>query len=215
MLRKLTSEFLGTGILVAAVVGSGTMATNLSSDLGVDLLINAIATVLALGLLIHVLAPYSGAHFNPAVSLSEWAQGRINKSTTFGYVAAQVLGGLSGVFVANLMFGHPAVFMSQHVRSGANLFSSEVVATAGLLFIIQLLRNHKNPGATSFAIASWIGSAYFFTSSTSFANPAVTFARAFTDTFSGIAMGSVLAFVAAQLVGATLGTLLGRFLSRT
>lgn len=215
MLRRLTSEFLGTGVLVAAVVGSGAMATNLSPDVGIELLINALATVLALGILIHVLAPISGAHFNPAVSLSEWAQGRLGRSAALGYVTAQFVGGLSGVFVANLMFSHPAVFMSQHVRSGANLFLGEVVATAGLLLIIQLLGNHKSPGASPIVIASWIGSAYFFTSSTSFANPAVTFARAFTDTFSGIAMGSVLVFIAAQMLGASLGTLLGRYLSRT
>jgi glycerol uptake facilitator-like aquaporin len=215
VLRKLTSEFLGTGILVAAVVGSGTMATNLSKDLGVDLLINAMATVLALAILIQVLGPISGAHFNPVVSASEAVQGHIALPVAGGYILAQILGGLAGVFTANLMFDNPAIFMSHHERSGSHLFLGEVIATAGLLLLIQLLREKKSAHIAPIVIASWIGSAYFFTSSTSFANPAVTFARAFTDTFSGIKMGSVAAFVAAQIIGAAIGTILGRYLRQT
>jgi glycerol uptake facilitator-like aquaporin len=213
LLRRITAEFLGTGILVAAVVGSGTMATELSTDLGIDLLINAAATVLALAVLIQVLGPISGAHFNPVVSLSEWALGRLSRTYMLSYVSAQFLGGLVGVFTANLMFKNPAIYMSEHVRSGSHLFLGEVVATAGLLLLIQLVRQPRNSAVAPIVIAAWIGSAYFFTSSTSFANPAVTLARAFTDTFSGIAMGSVLAFIAAQIIGASLGTLLGKYLN--
>ena len=209
MIRKYLAEFLGTSTLVAVVVGSGTMATNLSHDLGVDLLINTISTVFALGILIFIFDSMSGAHFNPVVSLSEWAQKRLSFKLLIGYVVAQCAGGIAGAMVANLMFKNPAYFPSHHVRSGANLWLGEVIATAGLLFIIQILGGQKKSSFAPVVVASWIGSAYFFTSSTSFANPAVTLARAFTDTFSGIAMGSVAMFVVAQLVGATIGSLLG------
>ncbi len=215
MLRKYLAEFLGTLTLVAVVVGSGTMATNLSSDLGVDLLINTISTVFALGILILIFGSISGAHFNPAVSLSEWIQKRLSMNLLFGYLVAQFAGGITGAMLANLMFKNPAYFPSQHVRSGASLWLGEVVATAGLLFIIQLLRGQGKEPLAPVVIASWIGSAYFFTSSTSFANPAVTIARSFTDTFSGIAISSVAMFVVAQIIGALFGTLLGNYFSTT
>jgi len=175
--------------------------------LGIDFSINAFATALALGILSQVLGPISGAHFNPVVSLSELAQRRISKSAGLAYICAQVVGGLVGVFTANIMFDNPAIFMSHRERSGFNLFLGEVIATAGLLFLVQMVGNEKHARFAPILIAGWIGSAYFFTSSTSFANPAVTFARAFTDTFSGIAMASVLAFTAGQMLGASLVTL--------
>jgi glycerol uptake facilitator-like aquaporin len=215
MFRKYVAEFLGTGTLVAVVVGSGTMATNLSADRGVELLINTISTVFALGILIFLLGSISGAHFNPAVSLSEWVQKRLSLNLLLGYVIAQCAGGIAGAMLANLMFKDPAYFPSHHVRSGANLWLGEVMATAGLLFIIQVLGGQKKGSFAPVVIASWIGSAYFFTSSTSFANPAVTLARAFTDTFSGIAMRSVAMFVVAQLIGAGLGSLLGNYFNHS
>ena len=213
MLRKLIAEFLGTCTLVAVVVGSGTMATNLSADRGVDLLINTLSTVLALGILILVLGPISGAHFNPAVTLSELVQKRIELNEASLFIAAQFSGGVVGTIIANLMFRNPAIFQSHHTRTGANLWLGEVIATAGLLLLIQILRGQNKLALAPVVLAGWIGSAYFFTSSTSFANPAVTLARGFTDTSSGIALKSVAGFVIAQLVGALLGTLLGNYLS--
>ncbi len=215
MLRKLIAEFLGTCTLVAVVVGSGTMATNLSADRGVDLLINTLSTVLALGILILVLGPISGAHFNPAVTLSELGQKRIGFNEASLFLVAQFSGGVVGTILANLMFKNPAIFQSHHVRSGANLWLGEVIATAGLLLLIQILRGQNKLALAPVVLAGWIGSAYFFTSSTSFANPAVTLARGFTDTFSGIALKSVAGFILAQLLGALLGTLLGNYLSPT
>ena len=211
MLRRFTAEFLGTCTLVAVVVGSGSMATSSSADRGVDLLINTISTVLALGILIQVLGPISGAHFNPVVTLSDWAQRRVTVIPALGYLIAQFSGALVGVALANLMFKNPAYFQSHHLRNGANLLLGEVVATAGLLFLIQMLRSQEKLVLAPVVVAGWIGSAYFFTSSTSFANPAVTLARGFTDTFSGIALRSILGFMAAQIIGALLGTLLGKF----
>jgi glycerol uptake facilitator-like aquaporin len=181
------------------------MAVELSSDGGVQLFINAFATILALGLLIFIFAPISGAHFNPAVSLIEYLKKRLTFAEFLGYLTSQTVGAVFGVVLANLMFKHPALFLSHHVRNGWNIWLGEVVATAGLIFIIQLLGAHKNERFAPAIVASWIGSAYFFTSSTSFANPAVTLARGLTDTFSGIAPNSIPAFVVFQLVGALIG----------
>ena len=213
MLRKAIAEFFGTCTLVAVVVGSGTMATNLSADRGVDLLINTISTVLALGILILVLGPISGAHFNPAVTMSELGQKRIGLNEASLFITGQFSGGVVGTIIANLMFKNPAIFQSHHARTGANLWLGEVIATAGLLLLIQILRGQNKLALAPVVLDGWIGSAYFFTSSTSFANPAVTLARGFTDTFSGIALKSVAGFVLAQLVGALLGTILGNYLS--
>jgi glycerol uptake facilitator-like aquaporin len=198
---------------VTVVVGSGTMAVNMSADRGVELLVNTISTIFALAILILVLGPISGAHFNPAVTLSELGQKRISFAEALSYLIAQFAGGVSGTIIANLMFKNPAIFQSHHVRSGVNLWLSEVIATAGLLFLIQVLRRQKKLSLAPVVIAGWIGSAYFFTSSTSFANPAVTVARSLTNTFSGIAPASIAGFIVAQLLGALLGTLLGNFLS--
>ena len=215
MQRKIASEFLGTFTLVAVVVGSGTMAANLSSDLGIELLINTISTVLALGILILIFGSIGGAHFNPAVSLSEWVQKRLSGSLLLWYLLAQFAGGIFGAILANLMFKNPAIYPSHHLRSGAGIWLGEVVATAGLLFLIQLLRGQNKATFAPIVIAAWIGSAYFFTSSTSFANPAVTLARTFTDTFSGIALQSVAMFILAQLFGAMIGSLLGNYFNNS
>jgi len=211
MLRRYLAEFLGTAAILAAVVGSGTMATNLSSDKGVDLLINTISTVLALALLILIFAPISGSHFNPLVTLSEFIQRRMSAADVAGYLFAQISGGLVGTAIANLMFKNPAYFRSHHVRTGISLWIGEVIATAGLLFLIQVIKERELGSTAPIIISAWIGSAYLFTSSTSFANPAVTLARAFSNTFSGIALGSVTGFVLAQMIGALIGTLAGNY----
>jgi glycerol uptake facilitator-like aquaporin len=202
LLKKLFAEFLGTAVLVATVVGSGIMATNLSADLGVALLINTVATVFVLYILITLLAPISGAHFNPLVSGIAYFRKELSAANTFYFFIAQILGGSLGAILANLMFEHPAIEPSQHVRNGSHLLLGEVIASAGLIFIaVKQGIDKKIPRL----VAAWIGAAYFFTSSTSFANPAVTIARGLTDSFSGIKFSSVPGFIAAQIVGAILG----------
>ena len=203
--RRVAAEFLGAMILVAAVVGSGIMAASLTDDVGVQLLMNMLSTVLVLGLLIWTLGPISGAHFNPAVTLVALARRELPPAEGMAYLPAQVLGAISGAIVANLMFALPAIGISTTVRSGSHLLLGEVVATAGLLWIIGALTRTGNGRLGPALVPAWIGAAYFFTSSTSFANPAVTIGRMFTDTFAGIAPASVPAFLAAQLVGAAIG----------
>jgi arsenate reductase len=205
VVRRVLAEFLGTMILVAAVVGSGIMATTLSDDVGVQLLMNMLATVLVLGLLIWTLGPISGAHFNPAVTGVALARREMAVGEGVAYIPAQVLGAITGAILANLMFDLPAVEMSTTERTGGNLLLGEVVATAGLLWIIGALTRTGNGRLGPVLVPAWIGAAYFFTSSTSFANPAVTIGRMFTDTFAGKAPSSVLPFVAAQLGGAAIG----------
>ena len=211
-INKLIAEFVGTGVLAATVVGSGIMATSLTKDVALQLLIVAIATVFTLAVLIQMLAPISGAHFNPAVSLVDFLNKGLSAKKLVLYVIAQVFGGVLGVITANAMFELPGIQASAHARSGAGLWLGEVVATAGLILVIQLVGTQKSGKYIPFAVAGWIGAAYFFTSSTSFANPAVTFARAFSDTFAGIELSSVPAFILAQLVGAGVGLLLSRSL---
>ena len=206
--RKYLAEFLGTGILVAVVVGSGIMATKLTTDVGIQLLINTISTVLALRIIITIFASVSGAHFNPIVTLVELTFKRISLVDALGYLAAQFVGGAFGALLANLMFKKSAINLSTHTRSGLNLFLGEIVATAGLLLIIQLMNYQKRTSLIPILVSAWIGSAYFFTSSTSFANPAVTFARGLSNTFAGIAMRSVPLFILAQILGGAIGTLL-------
>jgi glycerol uptake facilitator-like aquaporin len=205
LLKRLFSEFLGTATLVATVVGSGIMATNLSTDVGIQLLINTIATIFTLYIAITLLGPISGAHFNPLVSVVELFRKKLSPSDTFYFIIAQVTGGCSGAIIANLMFEHPAIDPSQHLRSGAHLWLGEVVASAGLLFIILLAVKQGIEKKIPRLVAAWIGAAYFFTSSTSFANPAVTIARSLTNSFSGIDISSVPAFILFQFVGAALG----------
>ena len=196
---RLGAESLGAAGLLAAVVGSGVMAQRLTDDVALQLLVNAAATATVLGVLVSSLAPLSGAHLNPAVTLAEAVRGRHAWRQVAPYVVAQVVGAVVGTALANLMFGLPALPLSHHERAGAGLWLGEVVATAGLVLTIGLLREG---GRAALVVPAWIFGAYFLTSSTSFANPAVTVARAFSDTFAGIAPASVPAFVVAQLVGA-------------
>ncbi|MEV4760760.1 aquaporin [Micromonospora sp. NPDC049559] len=228
--RRVLAEFVGTALLVTAVVGSGVMATTLSpDDVGLQLLENSVATAFALGALILIFGPVSGAHLNPVVSLADWFLGRHTRAATTsantagsggtgsdsgtgltgreltGYVAAQVTGAIAGSVLANLMFALPAVDWSSRQRAAGHLWLGEVVATAGLvLLVFALARSGRAPVAPA-AVAAYIGAAYWFTSSTSFANPAVTVGRAFTDTFAGIAPSSLPGFVLAQLGGLLVG----------
>lgn len=211
--RRLLAEFLGTGLLVAVVVGSGIAAQRLSpDDVGLQLLQNSTATVLGLTVLILLFGPVSGAHFNPVVSVADWWLGRRSGSgLTAGelaaYVVAQCAGGIGGAVVANVMFsvdGGPATTE----RTGTGLLVGEVVATAGLVLLIFALARTGRGVLAAPAVGAYIGAAYWFTSSTSFANPAVTAGRTFSDTFAGIAPSSVPAFIGAQLVGGAVGVLL-------
>ncbi|MGA5822941.1 aquaporin [Kitasatospora sp. NPDC094028] len=211
--RRAAVEFVGTGALVAVVVGSGIQASKLSQDVGVQLLANSLATVFGLGVLILLLGPVSGAHFNPAVTLAAWWTGRRGGEgpdlrEVAAYVPAQIAGAVGGAVLADAMFGEPLVRWSTHDRWAPHLWLGEVVATAGLILLVLGLARVGRAHFAPVAVASCIGAAYWFTSSTSFANPAVTIGRAFTDTFAGIAPASVLPFVAAQFVGLAIGVAL-------
>ncbi|MDX2597356.1 MULTISPECIES: aquaporin [Streptomyces] len=208
--RRALAEAVGSAALVAVVVGSGIQATELSRDVGVQLLANSLATVFGLGVLIVLLGPVSGAHFNPVVTLAAWLTGRgggdgPTARDVAAYLPAQTAGAVAGAVLADAMFGKPLVHWSTHDRSAGHLWLGEVVATAGLVLLIFGLTRTGRAHLGPVAVASYIGAAYWFTSSTSFANPAVTVGRAFTDTFAGIAPTSLGPFVAAQLVGAALG----------
>ena len=204
-LRTFLAELVGTGFLAASIVGSGVMATNLTKDVGLQLLIVAVTTVFMLATMIQMLGPISGAHFNPAVTLVDLINKKIDIKTAVNYVLTQIIGAVLGVITANLMFDLPAIGSSTASKTSSNLLFSEVVATAGLILVIQLVGAQKKGRYIPLAVAGWIGSAYFFTSSTTFANPAVTFARSLSDTFAGIEMSSVPGFVIAQLIGALIG----------
>jgi glycerol uptake facilitator-like aquaporin len=208
--RRLLAEFLGTGLLVAVVVGSGIAAQTLTPDIGMALLENALATAGGLAVLILIFGPISGAHFNPIVSLADWMLGRRTRTGLAGsdlapYIAAQICGAIGGAILADAMFAKPLVSWSQHHRSQPHLLLGEVVATVGLLLVIVALARTGKSTQTPWAVGAFIGAAYFFTSSTSFANPAVSIGRAFTNTFTGIAPISLPGFIAAQLVGAAVG----------
>ena len=205
LLKRSIAEFFGTALLVCVVVGSGIMGTSLSGDAGVALVINSLSTVFVLALLIFVLGPISGAHFNPVVTLVEAFSRNIKDVDLLAYIPAQILGAVAGSITANSMFNQSALQISTHDRANSGALIGEVIATAGLNALIGILSKRGQGSVIPVAVAGWIGSAYFFTSSTSFANPAVTIGRVFTDTFAGIEPGSVLPFVAAQLVGAALG----------
>jgi arsenate reductase len=211
--RRALAEFLGTALLVAIVVGSGIMATDLTHDVGLQLLANSTATVFGLTVLILVFGPVSGAHFNPVVTLADLALSRRSGGGTdlravAVHIPAQIAGGIGGTVLANLMFDLPAVTASTHVRSSGHLWLGETVATAGLILLIFSLVRTGRGALAAPAVGAYIGAAYWFTSSTSFANPAVTIARAFTNSFAGIAPGSIAGFVAFQVVGATIGVAL-------
>jgi len=207
-LRKPLAEFVGTAFLVCVVVGSGIMGTNLSHDAGVALIINMFSTIFALALLIMTIGPISGAHFNPAVSLVQLFNRSQEATETVSFIIAQIAGAIVGAVVANLMFDQKAVQISQHARVTTGTLIGEVIATAGLVAVIGILSHRDQGKFIPVAVAAWIGSAYFFTSSTSFANPAVTIGRIFSDTFAGIQPASVLPYISAQLVGAALGVAL-------
>ncbi|SFT52861.1 aquaporin [Arthrobacter sp. ov118] len=213
--RKATAEFAGSAFLVMAVVGSGVMASRLSpSDVGLQLLQNSIATGAALVALIAALQPIS-ASFNPVVTLVERALGLVDTRTVLGLVVAQVLGGLTGSVLANLMFGLAPVAASSQERAGAGIWLGEVVATVGLLLVVFGAVRSGRADRVAVAVGGYITAAYWFTSSTSFANPAVTIARTITDTFAGIAPSSAPAFILAQLLGGAAGYFLVRFLYPT
>ena len=206
MLKRCVAEALGTGFLVVAVVGSGIMAERLSGGNGaLALLANAIATGGILFCLIAALAPISGAHLNPAVSLCDACLGGLRWRELPAYVSAQTLGAVAGTACANAMFGLPLLFVSHRVRAGSNVAFAEFVATFGLLFIIWGTWRYKS-SYVPFAVSAYITAAYWFTSSTSFANPAVTIARAFSDTFAGIRLADVPVFVVAEILGALAAT---------
>lgn len=212
--RRLVAEAVGTGWLVAVVIGSGIAASRLSpDDVGLQLLENAFATALGLAVLILMLGPVSGAHFNPVVSAVDWWLGRrdgtgLAARDLAGYGSVQIIGAIAGAVLANLMYGEHAVSWSATDRSVGHLWVGETVATAGLILLIFSLARSGRSAAAPAAVGAYIGSAYWFTSSTSFANPAVTVGRAFSATFAGIAPGSVPAFVVFQVIGAIVGTVL-------
>lgn len=212
--RRATAEALGTMMLLAAVVGSGIMGERLAGgNAGVALLANTIATGAALVALILTFGPVSGAHFNPAVTLCDASQRGLAWRDVPAYIGAQIVGALAGVACANVMFGLPVFFASGHERAGAAQLFSEFVATFGLLAVIWgCARQRRRATVTPFAVAAYITAAYWFTASTSFANPAVTLARSLSDTFSGIRPLDAPGFIAAQLVGAAAATALFRWL---
>jgi len=214
ILRKWLAEYIGTATLVCVVVGSGIMGTNLSKDSGVALLINAFSTIFALALLILIIEPISGAHFNPAVSLVQVLRHEMNAVEFLSFISAQIAGAISGAIIANVMFDLEAIQISTNERVSTGTLVGEVIATAGLITVIFVLVARSQDKLIPVAVAAWIGSAYFFTSSTSFANPAVTIGRVFSDTFAGINPASVLPFIIAQLIGAMLGVALVKGVTR-
>ena len=214
ILRKWLAEYIGTATLVCVVVGSGIMGTNLSKDSGVALLINAFSTIFALALLILIIAPISGAHFNPAVTLVQVLRREMNAVEFLSFISAQITGAISGAIIANVMFDLEAIQISSNERVSTGTLVGEVIATAGLITVIFVLVARSQDKFIPVAVAAWIGSAYFFTSSTSFANPAVTIGRVFSDTFAGINPASVLPFIIAQLIGAMLGVALVKGVTR-
>ncbi len=202
---RLLSEFIGTAMLLIAVVGSGIMAESLSpNDTGLQLFEAAFAAGFALIAIILTLQPISGAHINPAVTLAERFMGGMTSKEATGYVSVQVAGAVTGTIIANLMFELPAVEISTTARASAGTFLGDVVATFGLLLLIFTMVRTGREKLIAFGVGTYIAGAYFFTSSTSFANPAVTVARTLTDTFTGITPGSAVVFVGAQLVGMAL-----------
>jgi glycerol uptake facilitator-like aquaporin len=212
MARRAAAEALGTAFLLAAVVGSGIMGERLAGgSVAIALLANTIATGAALVALILTFGPVSGAHFNPAVTLADATQGGVAWSEVPAYIGAQILGAFSGVAAAHLMFGEPLFFASRHARSGGAQLFSEFVATFGLLSVIWGCGRHR-ASAVPFAVGAYITAAYWFTASTSFANPAVTLARAASDTFAGIRPADAPGFIVAQLAGAAAATALFRWL---
>jgi glycerol uptake facilitator-like aquaporin len=209
MPRRVAAEFSATAILVAAVIGSGIMGERLAGgNAAIALLANTLATAAALVALILTFAAVSGAHMNPVVSLVEVTRGRLARGTAALYIVAQVAGAVAGAILANAMFQLPPFFASQKIRAGTPLLLGEFVATLGLILVVV----GSNPKVVAPAVACWIAGAYWFTSSTSFANPAVTLARSLSDTFAGIRPADVPGFIAAQCAGAAVAAVLARLL---
>jgi glycerol uptake facilitator-like aquaporin len=198
MIRRLAAEALGTGLLIVAVIGSGIMATNLTDDVALPLIL--------------IFAPVSGASFNPAVGIVSALLGEVSWKQTALYAVAQTVGGCLGAMTANVMFEHPIVELSTKVRDGSNIYVSEVVATVGLLLVIWGTIRANRSNLVPFTVAAWITGAYFFTSSTSLANPAVSIARSLSNSFAGIDPNSVPAFIAMQIIGAFVGYSIIRWL---
>lgn len=208
LMRRLAAEACGSVLLAAAVIGSGIMGVRLAGgNDAVALLANTGATVAALAVLIALFAPVSGAHFNPAITLVMALRRRLTWAAALGYVVVQVAGCCAGALLAHRMFELPLLQSSTHVRGGPSQWISEMVATSGLLLVVL---GHRRDRAAPWLVAAWIGAAYWFTASTSFANPAITIARSLTDTFAGIRPSDVPSFVIAQLVGAAIGVGLSR-----
>lgn len=211
MWRRMLAEFTGTALLVTVVVGSGIAAAQLSpNDVGLQLLENSIATAFGLAVLILMFGPVSGAHFNPVVSLADWLLGRqagtgLGMSEVAAYAVAQTVGGIAGAFLANAMFDRRVIEIATKDRISTGHLLGEVVATAGLVALIFALARSGQAAMTAASVGAYIGAAYWFTSSTSFANPSVTVGRMFSDSFAGIAPASVSGFIAAQLIGALVG----------
>jgi len=220
--KKLFAEFIGTAVLLCTVIGSGIMAERLSGgNLGVALIANTLATVFALFVLIEILAPISGAHFNPLVTLVVYFKNRSNNTISIAitayvailFISFQLLGAIAGAWLANVMFELPVLQFSTHVRGGQGQWLAEAVATAGLITVILRSGTAHVKAKTSTLVASYIGAAYWFTASTSFANPAAVLGRMFSDSFAGIAPVSTLGFVVAQALGAVIGTLINQYLN--
>ena len=210
--RRISAEALGSLLLAATVIGSGIMAQRLAGgNIAIALLANTGATVAVLATLIALLGPVSGAHFNPAVSLVEALRGKLSWSDTAVYAFVQVAGCCAGALLAHAMFALPIVQASLHIRAGPAQWLSEAVATFGLVLVVLGYRRSED---APWMVAAWIGAAYWFTASTSFANPAITIARSLSDTFAGIRSVDVPAFIAAQIVGALVALVLGRYLFR-
>ena len=204
-LRAHFAEFLGTALITATVVGSGIMAQSLTRDVLLQLLVNTFATVLILGLVIWLLAPVSGAYFNPVVLLIAFIRRELSTLHLVTFSIVQIAGAASGAILANALFSRDLISPSTFERDGSYLFLSEIVATAGLVATIFIAKNQGRGENAYWLVPFWIGGAYIFTSSTSFANPAITFGRSLTESFSGIAIASVPVFIAAQLLGALIG----------
>lgn len=201
-MKTYVSEFIGTFLITLAVIGSGEMATQLTDDKGIQLLINCLSTVIALYITIRLFSSLSGAHFNPIVTLGVMFRGEMGGSEALRYIFSQGIGALAGAFLSNLIFELP-IAISQTERNGINLLVAEVIASAGLLFIVFARWIASESRAV--LIPLWIAAAYFFTSSTAFANPVITFGRIFSDSYAGINPGSALLFVLAQCMGGILG----------
>ena len=211
--RRAVAEFVGTAFLVAVVVGSGIAAERLSpGDVGLQLLENAAATAAGLIAIILAVGPVSGGHLNPVVTAADAVFGGLDRRDVLAYIPAQIGGGITGAIVANLMFSLPAVEWSTKTRSGGGLWLAEAVATGGLLLVIFGVVRSGRTSVAPFAVGAYIGAAYWFTASTSFANPAVTIARGFTDTFAGIKPRSIPMFLVFQIVGGAFAVILVRYL---